>query len=103
MSRTIIGYAFCRTGRHQARLAALSIAVFLLSAVPLELQRRIVNTIVDHGAFATILWLALTYAAVALAEQSLKLALNIYRGWVPRPRSVRCGQRLATLPKPPTR
>ena len=82
MSRTIIGYAFCRTGRHQARLAALSIAVFLLSAVPLELQRRIVNTIVDHGAFATILWLALTYAAVALAEQSLKLALNIYRGWV---------------------
>jgi ABC-type bacteriocin/lantibiotic exporter with double-glycine peptidase domain len=82
MPRTIIGYAFCRTGRHQAGLAALSIAVFLLSAVPLELQRRIVNTIVEHGAFATILWLALAYAAVALTEQSLKLALNVYRGWV---------------------
>lgn len=82
MPRTIIGYAFCRTGRHQAGLAALSIAVFLLSAVPLELQRRIVNTIVEHGAFATILWLALAYAGVALAEQSLKLALNVYRGWV---------------------
>ena len=82
MPRTIIGYAFCRTGRHQAGLAALSISVFLLSAVPLELQRRIVNTIVEHGAFATILWLALAYAGVALAEQSLKLALNVYRGWV---------------------
>ena len=82
MPSTIIGYAFCRTGKHQAGLAILSIAVFLLSAVPLELQRRIVNTIVDHGAFATILWLAATYAGVALAEQSLKLALNVYRGWV---------------------
>jgi ABC-type bacteriocin/lantibiotic exporter with double-glycine peptidase domain len=82
MPGTIIGYAFYRTGRHQAGLAGLSIAVFLLSAVPLELQRRIVNTIVEHGAFATILWLALVYAAVALTEQSLKLALNVYRGWV---------------------
>ena len=82
MPSTIIGYAFCRTGKHQAGLAVLSIAVFLLSAVPLELQRRIVNTIVDHGTFATILWLAATYAGVALTEQSLKLALNVYRGWV---------------------
>lgn len=82
MPRTIIAYALRRTGRHQAGLAVLSIAVFLLSAVPLELQRRIVNTIVEHGAFATILWLAVTYAGIALAEQSLKLALNVYRGWV---------------------
>jgi ABC-type bacteriocin/lantibiotic exporter with double-glycine peptidase domain len=82
MPQTIIGYAFRRTGRHQAGLAALSIAVFLLSAVPLELQRRVVNTIVEHGPFAAVLWLALAYAGVALAEQSLKLALNVYRGWV---------------------
>ena len=40
------------------------------------------NTVVDHGAFAGVLWLALGYAGIALAEQSLKLALNIYRGWV---------------------
>lgn len=82
MPRTVIAYALRCTARHQAGLAVLSIAVFLLSAVPLELQRRIVNTIVEHGAFATILWLAATYAGVALAEQSLKLALNVYRGWV---------------------
>jgi ABC-type bacteriocin/lantibiotic exporter with double-glycine peptidase domain len=82
MPGTIIGYVLRRTGKHQAGLALLSIAVFLLSAVPLELQRRIVNTIVDHGAFDVIFWLALAYAGVALAEQSLKLALNIYRGWV---------------------
>lgn len=82
MPRTIISYALRCTGKHQAGLAVLSIAVFLLTAVPLELQRRIVNTIVEHGPFTTILWLAVTYAGVALAEQSLKLALNVYRGWV---------------------
>lgn len=82
MPRTIIGYALRFTGRHQAGLAILSIAVFLLSAAPLELQRRIINTVVDRGAFDTILWLAMSYGAVALTEQSLKLALNVYRGWV---------------------
>ena len=82
MPRTIFAYALHRTGPHQVGLAVLSIAVFLLSAAPLELQRRIVNTVVDHGALATLLWLAAGYAAVALVEQALKLALNVYRGWV---------------------
>ena len=82
MPRTIMGYVLRFTGKHQLGLAALSIAVFLLSAVPLELQRRIVNTVVEHGAFATVLWLALGYAGLAVVEQSLKLALNVYRGWV---------------------
>lgn len=82
MPRTIIGYALHFTGRHQVGLAILAIAVFLLSAAPLELQRRIINAIVDRGAFETVLWLAMSYGAVALAEQSLKLVLNVYRGWV---------------------
>lgn len=82
MPRTIMGYVLRFTGKHQLGLAALSIAVFLLSAVPLELQRRIVNTVVEHGAFATVLWLALGYAGLAVVEQSLKLVLNVYRGWV---------------------
>lgn len=82
MPRTVMGYVLQLTGKHQAGLAMLSIAVFLLSAAPLDLQRRIINTIVDRGALETVLWLAAAYGAVALMEQSLKLALNIYRGWV---------------------
>ena len=82
MPKTIVDYVLRFTGKHQVGLAILSIAVFGLSAVPLELQRRIVNTIVDHGAYGQVLWLAAAYAGVALAEQSLKLGLNIYRGWV---------------------
>ena len=82
MPRSIFAYVLQCTWKHQVGLAILSVATFLLSAAPLELQRRIINTIVEHGAFATLVWLALTYAGIALAEQSLKLILNIYRGWV---------------------
>lgn len=77
-----MGYVLSHTWRHQAALAALATGVFLLSAVPLELQRRIVNDLAGHGGFRAVLWLALAYAAVALVEQTLKMMLNIYRGWV---------------------
>ena len=82
MPGTIMGYVLAFTGIHQAGLAVLSVAVFILSAVPLELQRRIVNGLTHKDAFETITWLALGYAAVALTEQLLKLSLNVYRGWV---------------------
>lgn len=82
MPRTILGYVIRFTGVHQIGLALLSVAVFLLSAVPLELQRRIVNDVIGKGTFQTLFWLAVTYGLVALTEQSLKLVLNVYRGWV---------------------
>jgi ABC-type bacteriocin/lantibiotic exporter with double-glycine peptidase domain len=77
-----MGYVRSSTWRHQVGLALLSVAVFGLSAVPLELQRRIVNGLTAKAGIDTIFWLALGYAGVALAEQSLKLVLNVYRGWV---------------------
>src|SRR4029077_9995559 len=82
MPPTIMGYVVRFTGVHQVGLALLSVAVFLLSAVPLELQRRIVNDVIGKGSFKTLFWLAATYALVALSEQTLKLVLNVYRGWV---------------------
>lgn len=82
MPRTIMGYVISSTGVHQAGLAALSVAAFSLSVVPLELQRRIVNGLTHQVAFDAIAWLAIGYAGVALAEQLLKLSLNVYRGWV---------------------
>ncbi|WP_139373693.1 ABC transporter ATP-binding protein [Enhydrobacter aerosaccus] len=77
-----MGYVLRCSGRHQIGLALLSAGVFGLSSVPLEIQRRIVNDAITSGATRTIIWLAIAYAAVALLEQVLKLALNVYRGWV---------------------
>jgi ABC-type multidrug transport system fused ATPase/permease subunit len=82
MPRTLFGYIWQASARQQGALAALSIVVFLLSAVPLELQRRVVNDAIAHGATGTVLWLAAAYAAVALTEGGVKLCMNIYRARV---------------------
>ena len=77
-----MGYVVRSSGRHQVALAVLSAAVFGLSSVPLELQRRVVNDAIKNGATETIFWLAVAYAGVALLEQVLKMVLNVYRSWV---------------------
>ena len=82
MPRTIFGYIWRVSARHQLALCLFAVTVFLLSAAPLELQRRIVNDAIQNGSIRTILWLALAYAAVALAEGGIKLGMNVYRAWV---------------------
>jgi len=82
LPKTIAGFVIRFSGKHQIGLAILSVAVFALSAVPLELQRRIVNDAIKSGMVDRIVWLALAYAGVALTEQLLKFILNIYRAWV---------------------
>ena len=82
LPQTIFGYILRHSGRHQLALAALSVIVFLLSAAPLELQRRIVNDVIYRGDVSAVLWLAGGYAALALTEGAIKLVMNIYRGWV---------------------
>ena len=87
-----MGYVIRSSGRHQIGLAALAAGVFGLSSAPLELQRHIVDDAIKSGTAEKIIWLAIAYAAVALIEQTLKLALNIYRSWVSEP-SVRALRR----------
>ena len=82
MPQSLFGYIWRSSARHQVGLCLLSVTVFALSAVPLELQRRIVNDAIARGATDAILGLALAYGAVALLEGGIKLCLNVYRGWV---------------------
>jgi ABC-type bacteriocin/lantibiotic exporter with double-glycine peptidase domain len=76
LPRTLAGYIVRFSGGHQAALAALSVVVFALSAVPLELQRRIVNEAIYEGAFQPILWLALGSAAAPEVE-GLELSMML--------------------------
>jgi ABC-type bacteriocin/lantibiotic exporter with double-glycine peptidase domain len=82
MPRSLFGYIWQRTARQQIALALLSVVVFLLSAVPLELQRRIVNDAIARGATSAVLALALAYVAFALTEGGVKLFMNVYRARV---------------------
>src|SRR5580700_3787949 len=78
----IFRYVLATSGWHQLCLVVLTVAVFLLEVVPLELQRRIVDDIVKHRDFWWIVGLAAVYAGTALLQGGTKLVLNVYRSWV---------------------
>ncbi len=70
------------SGWHQLSLVVLTIVVFLLEIVPLELQRRVVNDLVKHRSFSLIIVLCAVYAGAVLVQGGTKLVLNVYRSWV---------------------
>ena len=82
LPRSIFRYVLGTSGLHQLLLLALTVSVFLLEVVPLELQRRIVNDLVKHRPYSWVVGLCVVYAGTVLVQGGTKLALNIYRGWV---------------------
>ncbi|MBL8699490.1 MAG: ABC transporter ATP-binding protein [Alphaproteobacteria bacterium] len=82
MPRTLYGYLWRLTRRHQIVLSVISVVVFLTSMAPLELQRRIVNDVIGDRDARTLGLLCAAYAGVALAMGAIKLGLNVYRGYV---------------------
>ena len=75
----LYSYIWQTSGRAQILLGLLSIFIFLLDLVPLELQRRIVNDAIGRKAFAALIWMCGAYAATALVQGLAKLVWNIYR------------------------
>ena len=82
LARGLFRFILRISARHQIGLAVITTLLFLISAAPLELQRRIVNDALQRGDFVTIAVLALVYFGVAIAQGGIKLAMNVYRGWV---------------------
>jgi len=82
LPNNIFRYALIMSGVHQLLLLGLSVSVFLLEIVPLELQRRIVNDLVKGRPYRWVIALSLVYAGAVLVQGGTKLVLNVYRGWV---------------------
>ena len=82
MPRNIFRYVLKTSGWHQLFLLLLTVGVFLLEVVPLELQRRIVNDLVKHRDFWLVVVLCAVYAGTVLVQGGAKLVLNVYRSWV---------------------
>jgi ABC-type bacteriocin/lantibiotic exporter with double-glycine peptidase domain len=78
MSSSLYGYVLKVSGRQQVRLGLLTLAVFPLSLVPLELQRRIINYAVAHSSLDLLLAYGGLYLAVLLLQGSLKFLRDIY-------------------------
>ncbi len=82
LPRSMLRYVLETSGLHQLALLVMTVAVFLLEVVPLELQRRIVNDLVKHRAYQAVIILCAAYVGVVLVQGGTKLAVNVYRGWV---------------------
>ncbi|HVJ36000.1 MAG TPA: ABC transporter ATP-binding protein [Terriglobia bacterium] len=82
LPRSLRRFIWESSGWHQLGLCLLSVALFLVGTVPLEVQRRIVNDLVKGGTYRPVLTLALLYLALVLSEGLIKLVLNIYSSWV---------------------
>jgi ABC-type multidrug transport system fused ATPase/permease subunit len=82
LPRNIFRYVLATSALHQLLLVALTVGVFLIEVVPLELQRRIVNDLAKHRDFSMVVTLCALYGAVILVHGGGKLGLNVYRGWV---------------------
>src|SRR5262249_27404202 len=70
----LLPYVITTSWMHQLPLLALTVTVFLLEVVPLELQRRIVNDVVKHRQYSAIVLLCAAYAAAVMVQGSVKLA-----------------------------
>jgi len=82
LPRSVLSYVLQTSAVHQLCLVALTVTVFLLEVVPLELQRRIVNDLVKNRDFQFVIELCAVYAGVVLVQGGIKLSLNVYRGWI---------------------
>jgi ABC-type multidrug transport system fused ATPase/permease subunit len=79
---SVFRYVLAASGGYQLLLLALTVSVFLIEVVPLELQRRIVDNLVKDRPYDRVILLCAVYAGVVLVQGGTKLGLNVYRGWV---------------------
>lgn len=78
MPKSLYAYVYKVSARQQVALCLLTLLVFPLALMPLELQRRIVDGAVAGEKMDTLFLLGGVYLAVALGHGVLKLARNIY-------------------------
>ena len=79
---SFVRFIFAASGWHQLAVSAISVAVFLLDAAPIETQRRIIDAAVKGGTASTILTLIAAQCALIVAFALSKLVMNVYRAWL---------------------
>lgn len=82
MPRRLSGFIWMMGRGHQAMLVLLSVLLFAVGILPLEVQRRIINDATKEASLNSIIVLVLIYLALVLSEGGIKLILNVYRGWI---------------------
>lgn len=79
---SLFGYVWRMSGRHQLWVCLLAVLVAGLTAIPLELQRRIVDDVIRDEQLSLLWILGGAYLAVLLVQGGAKYALHLYQSWL---------------------
>lgn len=82
IDKSIYTYIWQTSRNNQVKICLLASLVTFLSAVPLELQRRIVDSAVSSREVWLLLVLGIAYLAVILVQGGLKYVMNVFKGRV---------------------
>ncbi len=81
-ARTLMRYVWRMTEWHQVVVCCVAVLTACLSLIPIELQRRIVNEVVETQNTPLLVQFAIVYAAVIIVHQAVKYGLWIYQSWL---------------------
>lgn len=78
---SLLGYVWRMSEWHQVAVCLLAVVVAFLNLAPLELQRRIVNEVVESRDISMPVRFGTAYVVLILLHQAVKYVLWIYQSW----------------------
>jgi ABC-type bacteriocin/lantibiotic exporter with double-glycine peptidase domain len=81
-AKSLPNYIRFMSGRHQIGLCGMALLIAVLSTIPLELQRQIVNRGISDADVRILVTLGGVYLIVILGQNALKFGLRLYQGWI---------------------
>ncbi len=82
ISGSLVTYVWRVSGWHQIAACVIALLIVGLNLAPLEIQRRLVNNIVNIWDIEALFILGGLYLAVYVALQFVKFVFNVYQGWI---------------------
>ncbi|XDA98142.1 ABC transporter ATP-binding protein [Sulfitobacter sp. LCG007] len=79
---SLLGYVWRMSQWHQVAVCILAVLVALINLVPLELQRRIINEVVETQNTGMLIRFGLIYLAFLFLHQFLKYVMRLYQSWL---------------------
>jgi ABC-type bacteriocin/lantibiotic exporter with double-glycine peptidase domain len=79
---SILKFVWRMSGWHQVVACCAAIIVTLLNLAPLELQRRIVNEVVETQDIQILVRFGIMYVILTVVHQAAKFSLRLYQGWM---------------------
>ena len=79
---SLLAFVWRMTRWHQVWACLLAVVVAVLNLAPIELQRRIVNEVVETQNVPLLLHFGMFYLGIIVLHQAVKFALNTYQVWM---------------------